>query len=144
MSIARCSAGPAAAPGPTAALTDGVRAACPLNQLAEGINRINGLAVVRRGGTIHAFSEGCPHGASSLADGVVRGGVITCPGHGARFRLRDGKAVAGPTRTPLTMLTAVVRGGVVLIHDEAPTRRPLLERLRDTVKEALRGQRHVC
>lgn len=79
---------------PFAALTrDGDRWAGSLDD--------HGVAVVRDGGRLHAFADTCPHGAVSLADAPVRGGVVTCPGHGARFRLSDGKALSGPSRVPL-------------------------------------------
>jgi 3-phenylpropionate/trans-cinnamate dioxygenase ferredoxin subunit len=120
------------------------RLTCQLGELTERITVVNGVALVRQGRQVHAFADTCPHGAASLADGVVRGGVVTCPRHGARFRLRDGRAVAGPTRTPLALLTAVVHEGVVRVLEGAPTRPPLLTRIREAVKEALDGQpKHV-
>ena len=120
------------------------RLTCPLAELTEPVTVVDGVALVRQGGQVRAFAAACPHGAASLADGVVRGGVVTCPRHGARFRLRDGRALAGPTRTPLTLLTAVVHDGVIRVFEGAPDGRPLLDRIRDAVKEALHGQRkHV-
>lgn len=118
---------------------EGARVTCPLDQLTERITVIDGIALVRDGRQVHAFPAACPHGAASLAEGAVRGGAVTCPRHGARFRLRDGRVLAGPTRKPLALLTAVVRDGVVQVVDGAPARRPVLDRLRDAVKEAFGG-----
>ena len=113
------------------------RTMCPLDQLTGQVTVIDDIALVRRGRAVHAFPAGCPHGAVSLAEGVVRAGVLTCPRHGARFRLRDGRALAGPTRTPLALLTAVVRDGVVLVLDRAPSQQPVVDRLRDAERVVL-------
>ncbi|MBI1376483.1 MAG: Rieske 2Fe-2S domain-containing protein [Frankiales bacterium] len=41
-------------------------------------------------GVPHAVADGCPHRGTSLADGVVRDGVVTCPAHLWQFDLRSG------------------------------------------------------
>jgi nitrite reductase/ring-hydroxylating ferredoxin subunit len=58
----------------------------------------------------------------------VKRGVVTCPRHGARFRLSDGTALAGPTRTPLPCFDVEDTGaGVVLLRREKRPRRSLRE-----------------
>ena len=101
---------------------------CPFAALARDGDRWagDGVAVVRAGGRLHAFADTCPHGAVSLADAPVRGGVVTCPGHGARFRLSDGKALSGPTRTPLPCFDVDTAGE---LHRREPRRRTLRELL---------------
>jgi 3-phenylpropionate/trans-cinnamate dioxygenase ferredoxin subunit len=105
-----------------------VEAGCPLATLAREGDRWtgDGVTVVRDGGRLHAFAEQCPHGGASLADAEVKRGVVTCPRHGARFRLSDGTALAGPTRTPLPCFDVEDTGqGVVLLRRARQPRRSL-------------------
>jgi nitrite reductase (NADH) small subunit len=37
----------------------------------------------------------CPHRGGPLADGIVANHCVTCPLHGWRFDLTDGRAIAG-------------------------------------------------
>jgi nitrite reductase/ring-hydroxylating ferredoxin subunit len=41
-------------------------------------------------GAAYAVSDACPHRATSLVDGVLRDGVVTCPGHLWQFDVRTG------------------------------------------------------
>ena len=57
--------------------------------------------VVRRGETVAAYEDRCPHAGWPLAALDDRfltrdGAHILCSGHGALFRLEDGGCVAGP------------------------------------------------
>ncbi len=52
--------------------------------------------VVRLGGRLHAISDVCSHAGGPLDEGTLSGDVVTCPLHGSRFCVRDGKAVSGP------------------------------------------------
>ncbi|MDT7545140.1 MAG: hypothetical protein QOE99_1250 [Actinomycetota bacterium] len=120
-----------------------VEAGCPLAALAREGDRWtgDGVTVVRDRGRLHAFAEQCPHGGASLAGAPVKRGVVTCPRHGARFRLSDGTALAGPTRTPLPCFDVEDTGsGVVLLRRERRPRRSLREWLTAlTVRTATRG-----
>jgi 3-phenylpropionate/trans-cinnamate dioxygenase ferredoxin subunit len=48
-------------------------------------------------GNFYALGNRCPHRGGLLSDGSLVGGVVQCPKHGARFDLRTGRAVSGPT-----------------------------------------------
>lgn len=78
------------------------------------------VALVRDGDVVRAFEAQCPHGAVDLVEGTVRRGVITCLGHGARFRLEDGKLLRGPGRRPLEVYRAVVDGDDVVVSSGLP------------------------
>lgn len=41
-----------------------------------------------------ALDNHCPHLGWRLSAGKLEGGVVTCPGHGSRFDVRDGSVVA--------------------------------------------------
>lgn len=43
------------------------------------------VAVVRKGGSLHAISNVCPHQNGPLGEGVVRDGYLECPWHGYQF-----------------------------------------------------------
>jgi len=38
----------------------------------------------------------CTHEQGNLADGELKGNVVTCPEHGAQFDLTTGKVLLGP------------------------------------------------
>jgi nitrite reductase/ring-hydroxylating ferredoxin subunit/Fe-S cluster biogenesis protein NfuA len=48
-------------------------------------------------GTIYAFQNRCPHQNLSLENGILEGGVLTCPWHGYQFDVRQkGKCLTDP------------------------------------------------
>jgi nitrite reductase/ring-hydroxylating ferredoxin subunit len=92
---------------------------------------------------VWAFEDRCPHRGLPLDGCVVRGKAVTCPFHGRRFHLRDGRAL--PSRSnpqaagnPLKMLPVVRQGARLLVgltrgmggRTAAPTRRPTGRRRR--------------
>ena len=57
------------------------------------------IAVFNDKGTICAFcavDDVCTHVGGSLSEELCEDGVVTCPWHGARFSLIDGKGVGSP------------------------------------------------
>jgi nitrite reductase/ring-hydroxylating ferredoxin subunit/Fe-S cluster biogenesis protein NfuA len=49
-------------------------------------------------GTIYAFQNRCAHQNLSLENGILEGGVLTCPWHGYQFDVRQkGKCLTDPT-----------------------------------------------
>ena len=65
-------------------------------------------------GEHYAISNLCSHGETLLSDGKLRGYVITCPLHGARFDVRTGKCLGGPAARDVASFP-VARDGVRLI-----------------------------
>jgi nitrite reductase/ring-hydroxylating ferredoxin subunit/uncharacterized membrane protein len=55
------------------------------------------VVMVRSGGKICALSDVCSHAGGPLHEGEVVDGVIICPWHLSRYRLRDGHVVSGPS-----------------------------------------------
>lgn len=53
------------------------------------------VLLLRTGGGVAAAQGHCPHKFTSLADGVVAGGRITCPMHAACFDLATGEPAEG-------------------------------------------------
>jgi nitrite reductase (NADH) small subunit len=54
------------------------------------------IAVFNIGGEIVAIGNECPHAAGSLGDGLVDGGIVTCPQHGWEFDARSGACMTVP------------------------------------------------
>src|SRR5262245_21257144 len=68
---------------------------CKVGDLAdgEGMTVTVGpklIAVFREGGEFFAIDDMCPHMGASLSGGYVKDGIVTCPWHAWRFRLKDG------------------------------------------------------
>ena len=72
------------------------------------------ILVVRVGDAFHAINNRCSHAAAPLSDGRVRGKLIICPVHGARFDVSTGKCVGGPY-FPIPSFDVVVENGRVLV-----------------------------
>lgn len=67
------------------------------------------VVLYRDGGRIHALHDRCTHRGCSLATGEVSDGGVTCPCHGSRFALEDGRILRGPATTPQPVLDARLR-----------------------------------
>ncbi len=77
--------------------------------------RVEGLdlLVCNVGGAFYAVADVCTHDRGPLGEGRLRGAVIECPRHGARFDVRDGTVNAPPAVRPLPTYPVRVRDGVV-------------------------------
>jgi 3-phenylpropionate/trans-cinnamate dioxygenase ferredoxin subunit len=73
------------------------------------------IVVMNISGIIYAIGDLCTHDDGPLGEGEVDGFEIICPRHGARFDLRNGKAVSLPAVTDTTWYQTRVRDGVVEI-----------------------------
>ena len=54
------------------------------------------VLLARLDGRICALADVCTHAGGPLHEGTLVNGVVTCPWHGSRFRLRDGHVIGGP------------------------------------------------
>jgi nitrite reductase/ring-hydroxylating ferredoxin subunit len=67
-----------------------------------------------------AVADVCAHRHTALSGGLVRDGILTCPGHFWRYDLRTGQCINRPDRVA-TYQCRVVDGWVdVLVPDPAP------------------------
>ncbi len=64
-------------------------------------------------GHVHALRNLCSHAHGSFERGRLRGHIITCPHHGARFDVRDGRCVGGPADQPIAHYPTRVRDDVI-------------------------------
>jgi 3-phenylpropionate/trans-cinnamate dioxygenase ferredoxin subunit len=73
------------------------------------------IVVLNVGGKIYAIGDVCTHDDGPLGEGEIDGYEIICPRHGARFDLRDGRAVALPAVTDTIWYPARIRDGIIEI-----------------------------
>jgi nitrite reductase/ring-hydroxylating ferredoxin subunit len=118
---------------------DAARVICPLHELADPGARgftlgagewpLRGF-VVRRGDTVRAYVNHCPHAGfplnwrpdQFLAPG---GGLILCVMHGALFDIGSGECVSGPCAgLGLQSLPVAVRHGYVVLDAAVPLEDP--------------------
>ena len=84
----------------------------------EGIEGGKVLLVKAQDG-IHAMSPNCTHYGAPLMKGVVTGdGRITCPWHGACFKISTGDVEDAPALDPLAKFKVVQKDGGVYITGE--------------------------
>lgn len=75
-------------------------------ELMEGARRVVEVErvptlLLRHGGQVYAVEAWCPHAGGPLGEGEFAGPVVTCPWHGSRFDLMDGRPLEGPASVPL-------------------------------------------
>ena len=68
------------------------------------------IALCNVDGEIYAIDNVCTHDEGSLDQGELDGCEVECPRHGARFDVRNGKAVEGPAILPVDTFDVRVEG----------------------------------
>jgi nitrite reductase (NADH) small subunit len=74
---------------------------CRVGELPEGEARAVAvgnklIAVFLDQGQYYAIDDMCPHMGASLSGGHLEQGIVTCPWHAWRFRLKDGAWADNP------------------------------------------------
>jgi len=99
----------------------------PLEQLPRGSYRVvdvdgDRVAVFNPDGQPCAIEDRCSHDGGSLCNGYqhgsLEGNAITCPRHGARFSIRNGKALSVPAYEDLHVFPVRVVNGRVQLRDD--------------------------
>jgi nitrite reductase (NADH) small subunit/3-phenylpropionate/trans-cinnamate dioxygenase ferredoxin subunit len=74
---------------------------CKIGDLADGEgmtvavgNKL--IALFREAGQFYAIDDVCPHMGASLSGGYLNEGIVTCPWHAWRFRIKDGAWADNP------------------------------------------------
>jgi 3-phenylpropionate/trans-cinnamate dioxygenase ferredoxin component len=65
----------------------------PINTMITVVVSGKEILLANVDGFYYAIANKCTHAGGSLARGVLKGGVVTCPNHGARFNVKTGEAV---------------------------------------------------
>jgi nitrite reductase/ring-hydroxylating ferredoxin subunit/uncharacterized membrane protein len=83
------------------------------------------VMLYRHGGTLYAIDNVCSHAGGLLSRGTVAGLTVTCPLHGSRFELADGRVSRGPASQPQPVLPTRIRNGWIEVRGSQPaSRRP--------------------
>jgi apoptosis-inducing factor 3 len=77
--------------------------------------------LVRINGTIYACGAKCTHYGAPLEKGFLRGNIITCPWHNARFDVTSGRMNAAPALGHLKCYETKIENGDVYIRAAAKT-----------------------
>ena len=85
----------------------------PDKQLVEVGDRL--LALFHVSGKFYAIDDVCTHDGGPLAEGELEGFEIRCPRHGARFDIRDGRALSMPATRPTVAHQVQVVGDDIYI-----------------------------
>lgn len=72
------------------------------------------ILLVNVKGKIYAFENECPHQGSPMNAAIVKDSFISCPRHGYRFSLTDGKCDEHPEFT-LATFRVVLSGDDILV-----------------------------
>ena len=101
------------------------------------------VTLVRTDHAVFALEHACPHEGYALAQGDVRGNVLTCAWHNWKFRLDDGECLFGDENLRTYPVTVDPMGQVrvdVTDPDPAVERPRLMQSLREAVEEFRVGQ----
>ena len=78
------------------------------------------VLLTRVSGKLYAIPNTCSHAGGPLYEGSLDGDVVTCPWHGSRFCVRDGRVRGGPATFPLPTLSVRERDGKVEVKLAQP------------------------
>ena len=73
------------------------------------------IVLLNIGGELFAVGDVCTHDDGPLGDGDVEDLVIICPRHGARFDLRNGKAISLPAFVDIPAYPTKLLDGKILV-----------------------------
>lgn len=91
---------------------------------------------------IHAMSPKCTHYGAPLSKGVITGdGRLTCPWHGACFKISTGDVEDAPALDPIAKFEVVQKDGGVYIKGEEATIKA--NRKTKNIRCSPKGQEHV-
>lgn len=85
----------------------------PQRQLTRVMAGAVPVVLLRDGEKISAIDATCTHAGGPLDEGQLDGNVVTCPWHGSRFCVTNGKILDGPATVPAPRYDVRVRDGQV-------------------------------
>ncbi len=96
----------------------------PETELAAGMRRVvqtevGPIAVFNLDGEMYAIADLCSHDGGELASGKCEGDQIICPRHGARFCIRDGRALTPPAFEDIETFPLRIEAGVIQVDIDA-------------------------
>jgi 3-phenylpropionate/trans-cinnamate dioxygenase ferredoxin subunit len=86
----------------------------PGRQLVEVDEQL--VALFHVDGKFYALDDVCTHDGGPLAEGRLEDHTIACPRHGAKFDIRDGRALTMPATQPTVAHEVKVEGDEVFVR----------------------------
>ena len=86
----------------------------PGRQLVEVDERL--IVLVHTAGQFYAIDDVCTHDGGPLGEGELDGFAIACPRHGAKFDVRDGRALSMPATKPTVSHHVKIENGTVFVQ----------------------------
>jgi len=86
----------------------------PGKELVEVEDRL--VALFHVGGKFYAIDDVCTHDGGPLAEGELDGFTVACPRHGAKFDIRDGRALTMPATQPTVAHEVKVEGDEIFVR----------------------------
>lgn len=85
----------------------------PGKLLVEADDRL--VVLVHLEGKFYCIDDVCTHDGGPLGEGPLEGPHLICPRHGAKFDVRDGKAVTFPATVPTLSHEVKVEGDEIFV-----------------------------
>ena len=106
---------------------DDFRTVCKVQDVVEGEGKTVSVgtklvALFRCPDGFFAIDDVCPHMGASLSGGYIENGIVTCPWHAWRFRLKDGAWADNP-RVKIGSYPVRVEGEEIQIQVASPVKR---------------------
>ncbi len=86
----------------------------PGRKLVEVDDRL--VVVFHAAGHFYAMDDVCTHDGGPLGEGELDGFAVACPRHGAKFDIRDGRALSMPATKPTVAHEVKIVGDDVLVR----------------------------
>jgi nitrite reductase/ring-hydroxylating ferredoxin subunit/uncharacterized membrane protein len=74
------------------------------------------IVLLRRGDHVYALADNCSHLGGPLHEGELSDDCVTCPWHGSRFSMVDGRVIDGPASYPQPALETRIQAGQVEVR----------------------------
>ena len=74
------------------------------------------VAVFRSGESVTAYRNHCTHRGGPIGEGLVVGGVVTCPWHGHQYEVASGRCTSDPSLSPLERVRFRLEGDRMVIE----------------------------
>ncbi len=74
------------------------------------------IAIFNINGRFYAIDDTCPHRGGPLSEGFTENEEVTCPWHGARFRLTTGEVLSPPATRGVRAFAVRVQGNDVEVE----------------------------
>ncbi len=74
------------------------------------------IALFNVDGNYHAIDDTCTHRGGPLSEGELQADVVTCPWHGAQFKVNSGEVLRPPARAGVVSYRTRVNGSDIEVE----------------------------